>query len=110
MELYDIDISRLQKTYIDEIDGIKIYTVNGNAVKLKYDPDYDEGGNGYAKKYISKDEIWIDNNLREICWNAVILHELTELELMRDKGLSYDDAHNISNKVEMQYRFEKGII
>jgi len=106
----------LHKRLIEDKDGIKIYAVNGDYVRDK-DPGLDfpqfvEGGSHYPtsypgyKKYIPEDEIWIDDVhlLKPNDLQAIILHELVERNLMKNHGVSYDDAHEIANKAETLFR------
>jgi len=92
-----------KKTLIDVIDGMEIYLVDGNQVKIKHDPDFVEGGNDKVKDYIPKEEIWIDGFINEKNGKPVVLHELAERKLM-SHGMGYEKAHSIANDYEIEYR------
>lgn len=87
-------------------DGICVYLVDGDCVKREHDADFVEGGNGQEVDWIPDDECWIDWNVRSEQWKFIAAHEITEMRLMRDRGMSYEKAHDIANEVEMQLRSE----
>jgi len=95
-----------RKKYLKTVDGLKIYLVNGERLRLKH-IDFTEGTNGYVKSYCPKDEIWIDDIFshkpREI--KAIIIHEVAEVKRMK-KGMSYEKAHGQANVIEKKYRIK----
>jgi hypothetical protein len=111
----------LNKMIFLEIDKLKICVVNGDFVRDNHpglnfvefvdgghhyvDSDLPENEQKYAK-HIPEDEIWIDDVFlkKPNDMEAIILHEMIERKLMRDKGLSYEIAHNKANKVENKFR------
>ncbi len=97
----------LNKKCATEISGVKICTINGDYVRTEQKHiEFTMGGHHYVYEYIPEDEIWIDENLsgKPNDFEATILHENTERNLMKEAGLSYDDAHEIANVVETRYR------
>jgi hypothetical protein len=70
-------------------DKIKVWIVNGEAVRGHFFLDFVEGGHGYIYPFIPKDEIWIDDDLDEKEIKFVLLHEIHERNLMK-KGWCYD--------------------
>jgi hypothetical protein len=89
----------------DPKDRLKIYLVDGNFVRKEH-IEFTMGGHGYVYDYIPKDEIWIDENLKQKPDDlaATIKHEIFEVRKMRDEGLSYDEAHELANDMEEQER------
>ena len=81
--------------------GYKVYIVNGIFIRNKLDIDFVMGGNGLRYLYIPIDEIWIDNaykDSKEI--NYILLHEFTELNLMKH-GITYSKAHDLASVKEL---------
>jgi hypothetical protein len=95
------------KKYLKTIEGLKIFTVNGERIKLKH-IEFTEGGNGYVYSWIPKNEIWIDNIFihKPSGLNAIILHEVAEVKKMK-KGMSYNKAHAFANVIEKRFRNKK---
>ena len=77
---------RLLKKYSNK--KIKVWIVDGEAVRDFFFLDFNQGGNGYVYHFIPKDEIWIDDDLNRREIKFVILHELHESRLMK-KGWGY---------------------
>ena len=105
-----LDQSLISKSLIREQDGMKIFNVDDNYVKTHIYADFTEGGNGYAyPNFVPMDEIWVAKDKDKQNKEAIILHELAEVKKMKI-GMSYDNAHEIANKVEMKLRkkFQNG--
>ena len=81
---------------------IKAYIVDGTAVRQR-DIRFTMGGHWLVYDYVPKGEVWIAEELNDFDRRATLLHELREIENM-GKGLSYDEAHEIANKIESQAR------
>jgi len=93
---------------IGTVDGFKIVVVDGNQVKLQHNMDFVEGNNfAESPEYIPHGQVWIDADMDEDDWQAVCLHEVTETRLMQH-GWIYDDAHEVANMQEKQFRLEQG--
>jgi hypothetical protein len=58
------------------------------------------GGHHEVFQYIPENEIWISNQDPENKRFETGVHELTEYHLMKDKGMSYSQAHHIAWKAE----------
>ena len=85
--------------------GIHVWLVDGNRVKIDYDPDYVEGGNGEEDDGLCpKDCIVIDACVNPSQWPAILLHEAVERRVMANEGWTYDRAHTLANKLEMTAR------
>ncbi len=83
---------------------LKIFLIRGEVARALYKTDFVEAGHGYVYKWIPKNEIWVDMLLKPKEMPVVILHELVERLLMRDKKFSYAKAHPIASRVEAQHR------
>lgn len=83
--------------------GVSVYIVDGNYVRNNFDVDFVLGGHGYVYDYVPKDEIWIENvpSTEDQYFN--LRHEIYERDLMLEKGIEYDKAH------EEAANFEKGL-
>lgn len=101
------------KLYVGSVDGIKCYLVNGNEVKTKKFMDFTEGGNGmvYGKKsdkvhpdFVPYNEAWVDADIDESQFPYILLHEIVEYVLMKNKNFSYDKAHRKANGAEKYMR------
>jgi hypothetical protein len=78
---------------------IKVWIVNGEAVRDLFFLDFTEGGHGYVYSFVPKDEVWIDDDLEPDEIKFVLLHEMHERVLM-SKGMKYDKAHKSSSEIE----------
>jgi len=97
--------SPIPRTHLGQIGRVKVYLVDGNAVKLKYKMDFVEGNNSMESSWIPKDELWISDELVPKYWAPVLYHEAHEWRDMR-RGMSYDKAHRIANRHEKVLRKE----
>jgi len=103
---------KLITTVRDRDEEVKVCAVNGDYVKRHYYMDWTEGGNHYAGtdnknyEYIPENEVWIDDVFlsRPEDLKGNITHELLERYLMKYYKYSYDNAHEIANRIEKEYR------
>lgn len=93
---------KLLKEY--STDKIKIWIVNGEAVRDLFFLDFTEGGHDKVYSFIPKGEIWIDDDTNSKEIKFVLLHELHERRLM-SKGIKYDFAHHKSSNIEYFCRY-----
>jgi hypothetical protein len=87
--------------------GIDVWLVDGKKVRDKFYVNFTEGGHGYIYSFIPKNEVWIDDDLQEAEIPHVLIHELHERELMKNKGMSYNKAHEESLELELDCRRNK---
>lgn len=91
------------KPYIsfrEESQDIQIKIVNGNDIRTNIEVDFIGGGHSLAyPNLIPKNEIWIEELESKEDMRSILAHEIVEYELMRN-GKSYEEAHNIANKLE----------
>jgi hypothetical protein len=87
-------------------DGIRIYQVDGAVVRSSMDVDFALGGHWLVKGYIPINELWVEKmpNQEDEC--AILAHEIKECRLMRDRKLSYKEAHKEASGLEQMIRHE----
>ena len=82
-----------------------VWFVDGKLVRDRFKTDFVEGGHPYVYPWIPRGEVWLaDAKAEELPF--LLIHELTELRLMRDKTMSYLDAHEKANDAERKARKE----
>lgn len=96
-----------EEIYLDKYGSIKdinIWIVDGELVRDFFKTDFVEAGHDYVYHWIPFKEIWVDKEVKPEERKLIILHELTERTLMKDKKISYDKAHEKASKVEWRFR------
>lgn len=85
-------------------DKVNLEVVNTTQLRLK-DIAFTMGGHHYVYPKLIKDEsIYLDNMMDKDNIIATSIHEFVERTLMKFYGIGYDDAHNLSNDVEIIVR------
>lgn len=98
------DITGVYKVFMGKIDSLEIYIIDGDLIRREVYPDFIFGGNEQRYPFIPHNEIWIDNTIPNREYTSTLKHEINEMTLMRDKGLSYLDAHDSSLMLEVELR------
>lgn len=89
------------------VTGLPVYLVSGEQVRNDIDIDFTQGGNEAAYPgYVPADEIWIDDAMHALDRIATVFHEIVERNLVLYGGMSYDKAHDIACKREIEFRKE----
>lgn len=103
-----LPLSTDRKQLIVKSGQTKIYLVDGKYVRQMIDPSFCFGGHFKVYNYIPKNELWLDDcvDIKEIPY--ILIHELLELELMKN-GMSYNNAHDHANASEKEARRNDGI-
>lgn len=86
---------------------ITIWIVDGTFVRAHLDIEFTNYGQHLAFKCIPQNEFWLDKEAEDDERSFFIDHLLTEHRLML-KGVSYDDALEAADKVEMSERKKSG--
>ena len=86
--------------------GLKIYVVDGQAIRDQYDVEFIQGGHSLHYDFIPKKEIWIDVNVSLKERKFVLAHKIFELGAMQKNGGDYDKAHKAASKYEKELRKE----
>lgn len=105
-----IQTKKTVKQEIGQWKTLKIYMVDGNDVKTKYDMDFVEAGNSEAKDYIPKNEIWIDSSTDVANIKFNIYHEVIERFYMNVYNYDYEKAHDLANTIEKQMRIKNELV
>jgi len=87
----------------DYKNKIDVFYVNGKAVRDIYKTDFSQGGHGYVYSWIPKNQIWIENEEKEET-AFILAHEYSEMVMMRDLKMEYEDAHSVASKIEKKLR------
>ena len=93
-----LKISGLDKKYITDYKGFKVYEVDGEWIRNNIDVIYGSGGHGRVHTFIPNDEIWISKGHNSSYQARTIIHEINEYGKMKD--LPYYHAHKNSQKEE----------
>lgn len=101
------DIVSKIKGLTGPLDHVRILAIDG-AVARKHDQSFSVGGHHYIYPWIPEDEIWIEAGLSGNDLSAIIVHELTEREIMKRLHMQYEQAHKISNTCEEAVRILLG--
>ncbi len=80
--------------------NLKIWIVNGEAVRDFLDISFAGGSHGYTDNYIPKNEVWLDDSILPNERKFILIHELHERRLMNQKKLTYLEAHKSATKIE----------
>lgn len=113
---YDSDFDATNKHLIpqakleqrQQIGPITVYIVNGKFIRDWIFIDFTEGGNTCAYEWMPPNEIWLDNATAPEEHPVILLHELTEYNLMKNQGWSYARAHDAASEVEVKARRDPG--
>lgn len=88
---------------LSEIDGIKIWEVDGTYVREKIESNFSNFAQHYRFKCIPKNEFWIDKERVENETPFFIAHLIVEYDLM-SKGVYYEKAVGEAEKIELLMR------
>ncbi|MFA5404968.1 MAG: hypothetical protein WC358_08545 [Ignavibacteria bacterium] len=100
-----IKIKNIYRCPLKTINGIKIWVVDGFAVRRDIYPDFGFSGNDIAFHFIPENEIWIDGSISCEETEYSIALELKEREEMM-KGKIYDEAYFEALKIPERMRLE----
>lgn len=85
---------------LQQIGPLTVWEVNGSMIRDWIFIDFTEGGNTEAYPWMPPNEIWLDNsNASERQY--VLLHEIVEYNLMKNKGMDYGHAHDEACRIEI---------
>lgn len=86
--------------YIGKINELDVYLVSGPWVRGNLSPKFWAGGHDIVYDWIPKNEVWIDGRITPKNWPYILLHELTERDIMDQWGWAYDPSHRVATKTE----------
>lgn len=85
-------------------DELKVVLVDGEKIRKDVDVDFTMGGNPSRYAYVPKGELWVEKSLSLRDMVSTIVHESIEHRLMKNKGMSYGDAHEKANQIDETLR------
>jgi hypothetical protein len=100
-----VDVSDIRTKFIGRRNGFRIYLVDGQKIRDRVKIDFTMGGHHWVYSFIPKNEVWIDSRLSQKDIDALVVHEITELNLMK-KGVPYQLSHWEANRKEKEFRGE----
>ena len=103
---FKIDPKKIYIRLLRSEKNINIWLVNGTYVRNNCFIDFTMGGHDQVYNFIPKNEIWIDNDLKECERDYVIIHELRERANMLN-GDNYEKAHDKASILEVYCRKNK---
>ncbi len=111
-------ISKIHKKLLKKYsnDKIKVWIIKGNLVRDLFFIDFTEGGHDYVYRFVPKNEIWIDDDVRKSELKLVLLHEVHERNLMAKGWPYWEDknhrrsAHWSASKIEYYCRKHKKML
>jgi hypothetical protein len=114
--LANLKNNKLIKIEVGEVDGLKIFLVDGSKIREIYYIDFVFGGNDEAygvncksgvAHFIPDNEIWLDGTMAIHEMKIITYHEVVERYLMKEYNMTYDTAHLNANGAE-KIRREEG--
>ncbi len=101
----DLEIVGLEKKFLGEKEDFRVYEVDNEWIKNNLDVSFGTGGHGLVHSYIPLDEIWV-SPVVEKKW-SIVLHEITEFKLMKEKAMKYKEAHRKTTDVTQGIKDKK---
>lgn len=99
-----VKISDLYRVYLGRRQGQQVWIVDGAKVVSQLYPPFIMGGNDRRYRFNPDNDVWIDNRIGCEELKYTIEHELIERQLMREKGMTYNRAHNAGLALESHLR------
>ena len=109
-ELAQTMIRHLKEAGIDAPVSVKfasvpeVVEVDGGKVRDTVDNDFTVGSHSEAMPAIPKDEIWVEKSLSEADRKKIVLHEVVERSLMKQRGEPINKAHETASRMEEKAR------
>src|SRR3989338_613046 len=92
-------------------NSVYVWVIDGRLVRSGLFIDFVHGGHGYVYEFVPIEEVWLDDDLVYEELPFVLIHELHERNLMKDKNWNYAKAHESASKLEWKLRHNrKGVI
>lgn len=103
-DLSDEVLEEIRVSDLGVLYNVKVYAVDGKLLRNHVDIDFTTGANPGRYMFVPDGEIWVEKIMIPSDFAPCVVHEFVEYLLMRDSGLSYDDAHRKANKYEGEMR------
>jgi hypothetical protein len=101
--LTDAFYLRYYRSVRDPVLDVNVWIMDGKLVRDNYKTDFVEGGHYLVYPWIPRGEIWLSDAVEEE-WPFLLAHEYLELCLMRDRSMTYLDAHKKADDAEWEMR------
>lgn len=98
------DLTEIRHSYLGSIGSVDVYIIDDEYVRNFVDIDFTMAGNYAHDGYIPIGDIWISELLDPTDVGPTLVHEYIESYLMEKSELDYEEAHDIANEFEVQYR------
>jgi len=98
--------SNVYRTYIEKFDSYEVWAVDGAQIRKTIFNEFLYGGNSFRYPFIPENEIWIDNAVSCEEYLTTLRHEIRERNLMKEKNLTYFEAHDSALTLEYNLRNE----
>lgn len=85
-------------------DELKVVLVDGEAIRKNVDVDFTMGGNPSRYAYVPTGELWVEKSLSLADMISTMVHESVEHRLMKNRQMSYNDAHGAANQMDADLR------
>lgn len=89
-----VRLSGIYRLFLGRRQGQDVWIVDGQKVCLELYPEFIMGGNDQRYRFNPPGEIWLDNRIGVEELKCTLEHDLIERRLMRERGWSYDRAHD----------------
>lgn len=89
-----LKLSGIYRIHLGNREGQQIWIIDGDKVCREIYPDFIMGGNDQRYRYNPPGDVWIDNRIGIEELEYTIAHELIERRLMRERGWTYNRAHD----------------
>ena len=99
-----VKLEKIYRLCIGKKQGQLIWIVDGARVHQLLYPYFVAGGNDQRYRYNPEKDIWIDNRMGVLELPYTVFHELLERKLMKERGWTYDQAHDTAIAEEEKLR------
>lgn len=97
-------LARIHRAHLGLVRGLMVWSIDGEAVRNLADVDFTTGGNPARYLYVPANEIWVERWLSLNDFTAIVFHEYIEYVFMKDRGMTYETAHDLAVETEMGMR------
>ncbi len=80
--------------------NITVWLVDGVAIRKQFTVNFIQGGHDRVYTFIPKGEIWVERGFSKNKTKLILLHEITERNLMKNNKMRYRQAHKMATKRE----------
>ncbi len=105
-------LTKVHRAHYGTVGGLMVWGVDGEAVRNLVDIDFTTGGNPARYLYCPPNDLWVERWLAPNDFTSVVVHEYVEYVLMKNHGMTYDDAHDkaVLAEVPIRKRMRQGLL